>query len=125
VLSLSGSTNLAPNNFKVGQELVRRPGHSGAIVATYTQGRWAANATAYIRGSVLDVEPNFGASAGLYRSPGFTDVGFNLNYNAGRGLTLYGNLRNALNRYYEEAFGFPALKLNFVAGMKFTLAKAR
>jgi hypothetical protein len=71
------------------------------------------------------VEPNFGASAGLYRNPGYTDVGINLNYYAGRGLTLYGNLRNALNRYYEEAFGFPALKLNFVAGMKWTWARAR
>ena len=69
--------------------------------------------TGYFRGSVLDVEPNFGAFAGLYRNPGFTDVGINLNYHAGRGLTLYGNLRNALNRYYEEAFGFPALEAEF------------
>jgi hypothetical protein len=40
-------------------------------------------------------------------------------------VTLYGNLRNALNQYYEEAFGYPALKLNFVAGMKWSLARAR
>ena len=54
-----------------------------------------------------------------------TSRGINLNYSAGHGLTLYGNLRNVLNQYYEEAFGFPALKLNFVAGMKWSLARAR
>jgi hypothetical protein len=36
----------------------------------------------------------------------------------GRGLTAYGNLRNALNQSYEEVLGYPAPKLNFVAGMK-------
>lgn len=125
ILSLTGFANLAPNHFQVGQELLRRPANSGAVVATYAAGRWTANVTGYFRGTALDVEPNFGASAGFYRNPGYADVGINLNYHAGRGLTLYGNLRNALNRSYEEAFGFPALKLNFVAGMKWSLARGR
>lgn len=123
ILSLSGSTNLAPGSFRVGQELLRRPAHSGSVVASYTEGRWTAVATGYFRGEVLDVEPNFGASAGLYRNSGSENVGFNLNYRAGHGLTLYGNLRNALNRYYEESFGYPALKLNFTAGMKWALGR--
>jgi outer membrane receptor protein involved in Fe transport len=125
ILSLTGFADLAPNYFRVGQELLRRPTNSGAVVATWSAGRWAANVTGYFRGSVLDVEPNFGASAGFFRNPGYSDVGINLNYSAGHGLTLYGNLRNVLNQYYEEAFGFPALKLNFVAGMKWSLARAR
>jgi outer membrane receptor protein involved in Fe transport len=125
ILSLEGSPNLAPNNFKVGQELARRPPHSGALVATFTEGRWSANVTGYFRGSALDVEPNLGASAGFFRNPGYANVGVNLNFRAGRGLTLYGSLRNALNQQYEEAFGFPALKLNFVAGMKWSLARGR
>jgi outer membrane receptor protein involved in Fe transport len=41
----------------------------------------------------------------------------------GRGLTAYGNLRNALNRHYEEVLGYPSPRLNFVAGMKWTLLK--
>jgi outer membrane receptor protein involved in Fe transport len=109
----------------VGQKLARRPAHSGSLVATFAAGRWSANVTGYFRGSVLDVEPNFGASAGFFRNPGYENIGVNLNYRAGRGLTLYGNLRNALNQEYEEAFGFPALKLNFIAGMKWTLARGR
>jgi outer membrane receptor protein involved in Fe transport len=125
ILSLRGSSNLAPNHFQVGQKLARRPAHSGSLVATFAAGRWSANVTGYFRGSVLDVEPNFGASAGFFRNPGYENIGVNLNYRAGRGLTLYGNLRNALNQEYEEAFGFPALKLNFIAGMKWTLARGR
>ena len=43
----------------------------------------------------------------------------------GRGLTAYGNLRNALNQHYEEVFGYPSLRLNFVTGLKWTLAGAK
>jgi outer membrane receptor protein involved in Fe transport len=66
------------------------------------------------------VEPNWGASAGLFRNPGYVNVGLNLNYRLGRGVTVYGNLRNALNQRYEEVYGYPSLRLNFVSGMKFT-----
>ncbi len=36
-----------------------------------------------------------------------------------RGVELYGRLNNFLNQKYEESFGFPALHLNFLAGIKF------
>jgi len=32
-------------------------------------------------------------------------------------------LRNALNRRYEEVFGFPSPLLNFVAGVKWSLPR--
>lgn len=125
ILSLNGSAGLAPDFFRVGQELLRRPSHSGTLVGTYTRGRVSANVAGYFRGSVLDVEPNLGASAGLFRNPGYTNLGVNLNYRVAPGLTLYGNLRNALNQHYEEAFGYPSPRLNFVAGMKFSFARKR
>jgi hypothetical protein len=40
-------------------------------------------------------------------------------------VTAYGNLRNALNRQYEEVFGYPSPKLNFVTGLKWTIARAQ
>jgi outer membrane receptor protein involved in Fe transport len=125
ILSLNGSANLAPAPFQVGQELLRRPANSGALVATFTRGKVTADLTGYFRGSVLDVEPAFGATNGLYRNPGYANVGININYALGHGLTAYGNLRNALNRHYEEVLGYPSPRLNFVAGMKWTLAKGR
>jgi outer membrane receptor protein involved in Fe transport len=125
ILSLSGSSGLAPAYFRVGQELVRRPAHAGAFVSSFAYGRLTANITGYARGEVLDVEPNLGAFAGLFRNPGFLNLGVNLNYRVGAGVTLYGNLRNALNQSYEEAFGLPSPKLNFVAGLKWSLSRAR
>ena len=60
---------------------------------------------AEIRGAVLDPSKAaisnaqvFGASAGFFRNPGYSDVGINLNYSAGHEPTLYGNLRNAVDR---------------------------
>jgi outer membrane receptor protein involved in Fe transport len=125
ILSLDGSSNQAPLPFAVGQQLTRRPEHSGNVVATFTRGRLAAGLSGYFRGRTLYEEPNFGASNGLFWNSGFANVGANLNYTLGRGVTAYGNLRNALNRQYEEVFGFPSPKLNFVAGLKWTIGRAQ
>jgi len=123
ILSLDGSSGVAQAYFRVGQHLLRRPAHSGTLVSTWRHGRLSANLTGYWRGETLDVEPNLGASAGLFRNPGYFNMGINLNCRVASNVTVYGNLRNALNRRYEESFGYPAPLLNFVAGMKFTFER--
>jgi outer membrane receptor protein involved in Fe transport len=125
ILSLDGSSNQAPLPFAVGQQLTRRPEHSGNVVATFTHGKLAADLTGYFRGRTLYEEPYLGASNGLFWNSGFANAGVNLNYTLGRGVTAYGNLRNALNRQYEEVFGYPSPKLNFVAGLKWTIGRAQ
>src|SRR5207302_9099420 len=105
------------------QQLVRRPRHSGSFEASYQYKRISTNVTAYMRGKTLDIEPNFGASAGFFPNPGFFNLGVNLNYDLGAGVTIYGNLRNTLNRHYEEIYGFPSPRLNFVAGLKWRLSR--
>jgi outer membrane cobalamin receptor len=125
ILSLDGSSNQAPLPFAVGQQLTRRPENSGNVVATFTRGRLAAGLSGYFRGRTLYEEPYFGASNGLFWNSGFANAGVNLNYTLGHGVTAYGNLRNALNRQYEEVFGYPSPKLNFVAGLKWTIAKSQ
>jgi outer membrane receptor protein involved in Fe transport len=124
-LSLNGSTGLAPLYFQVGQELLRRPVNSGSLVSTFTRGRVTANLTGYARGSDLDVDPSYGASAGLFRDAGFVNLGLNLNIRVSGRLTAYGNLRNMLNERYEEVFGYPSPRLNFVTGLKWALPKAK
>jgi outer membrane receptor protein involved in Fe transport len=124
-LSLNGGDGLIQQYFYIGQPLLRRPKHSGSLVATFHYKRLDANLTGYFRNRSLDVEPNYGASEGLYWNHGFENVGINLNYRVRGNITLYGNLRNALDQRYEEAFGFPSPLLNFVAGVKWSLAKAR
>jgi len=125
ILSLNGSTGLAQQYYQVGEPLIRRPHNSGAMVATFSRGRISADVTGYFRGTVLDVEPNYGASAGLFNNPGFANFGVNVNYSLRHGVTLYGNLRNALNWHYEEAFGFPSPLLNFVSGVKWNFSPSR
>jgi outer membrane receptor protein involved in Fe transport len=122
ILSLEGSANQAPLPFTVGQQLTRRPEHSGNLVMGFAKGRVSADVTGYFRGSTLYEEPSFGAGNGLFRNDGFANLGVNLNYSVGRGVAVYGNLRNALNRHYEEVFGYPSPRLNFVTGVKWTVS---
>jgi outer membrane receptor protein involved in Fe transport len=96
------------------------------VTSTFLYKRLSANVIGYFRGETLDTEPNYGASAGLFPNPGYANLGINVNIDAGRGLVLYGNLRNALNQRYEEVYGFPSLGLNFVTGIKWrTSGRAR
>jgi outer membrane cobalamin receptor len=125
VLSLNGGIGLVQQYFYLGQPLLRRPKQSGSLVANFHYGKVDANVVGYFRGHDLDVEPNYGASAGLYWNPGFVNAGINVNYRLRGNLTLYANLRNALDRRYEEIYGFPAPLLNVVAGVKWSLARAR
>jgi outer membrane cobalamin receptor len=125
VLSLDGGNGLVQQYFYLGQPLLRRPKQSGALLATFNRGKLDGNIYGYARGRSLDVEPNYGASAGLYWNPGYLNVGINLNYRVRGNLTAYVNLRNALNRRYEEVYGFPAPLLTVVAGIKWSLARSR
>jgi outer membrane receptor protein involved in Fe transport len=36
-------------------------------------------------------------------------------------MTAYVNVENLLNRHYEEVAGYPGLRLNFRAGMRFRI----
>ena len=118
VLALDGSSEVN-DPYSVGQELLRRPRHSGSYSVTWRYNRLTLHTRAYIRGSVLDVEPNWGSS--FYTNPGYTHADAGFTYQLQQGIEIYGQLNNLLNRKYEETLGFPALKLNFMAGMKFRI----
>jgi outer membrane cobalamin receptor len=119
ILALDGST-LTQFPFEVGQPLLRRPRNSAAFSATWQRSRLMVNLNGYWRSRVLDVEPNYGAYGGLFTNPGYVLANTGFTYRLGRGVELYGRLNNFLNRKYEESFGYPALPLNFLAGIKFT-----
>ncbi len=125
ILALTRST-LAQFPFQVGQTLLRRPRHSGSYNVSWHRGRLTLNSNAYVRGKVLDVEANFGAFACrlglpcLFNNPGYTRADAGFSYRLPRGVEIYGRLNNFLNRKYEESFGFPALHLNFLTGIRVT-----
>jgi outer membrane cobalamin receptor len=125
VLSLNGGSGLVQQFYYLGQPLLRRPKQTGSLLAMLHYRRIDANIIGYARGRSLDVEPNDGLFGGLFWNPGFASFAVNLNYRVRGNLTAYVNLRNAFNRRYEEIYGFPAPLLNVVAGLKWSLARAR
>ncbi len=124
ILSLNGAS-LVPPPFRIGQELLRRPHDSASYSVTWRRGRWLLETDAYVRGSVLDLEPNYGTFACslglpcLFSNPGYLRENAGFSYRFLRGLEVYGRFNNLFNRRYEEALGFPALRFNFFAGMRF------
>jgi outer membrane receptor protein involved in Fe transport len=125
VLSLNGSTGLVQKYYYVGEPLLRRPKQSGTFVMGIHHGRADLNLVGSWRSHTLDVEPNYGASAGLYINPGYQNLGVNLNIRVLGNVTAYANLHNALDQRYEEVYGFPSPFLNVVTGLKWNLARAR
>jgi len=125
ILALNGSS-LVQAPFHVGQELYRRPKNSGAFNLTWQRGRLMLNSNAYMRGQTLDLEPNDGVYACslgltcLFPDQGYVVLNSGFSYRLIRGLEVYGHLNNLLDRKYEEVLGYPALPLNFLAGVKFT-----
>lgn len=125
VLSLEGGAGLVQQYYTLGQPLFRRPKHSGSFVATFHKGRLDANIVGNARARTLDVEPNYGASGGAFNNPGYRVVGVNLNWRVRGNMTFYANVHNVFNQRYEETYGFPAPLLNVVAGVKWSLVRAR
>ena len=126
ILALGGFTEPS-DPFTVGEQLLRRPRNAGGFNATWTRNRLMLNMNATIRGAALDVEPNYGTFACelgltcLFRNPGYELLNAGFAYRLPKGIELFGQVNNFLNQKYEEAFGFPALRLNFMAGLKLDL----
>ncbi len=126
ILALDGADQ-ANDPFQVGQQLIRRPPHSAAYNITWRYKRWTLNTNAYIRGAALDVDPTFGLSACSYgmqcffTNRGYTRADAGFSYRLPHGVEIFGRIHNLLNQKYEESFGYPSLRLNFHAGMKFNL----
>lgn len=130
ILALN-DTNQTEFPFTVGDPLLRRPRNSAGYDATWTHGRLMLNSNASIHGAAIDLEPNYGSyacSLGLqcvFWNQGYIDTNAGFAYRLPRGIELYGHINNFLNERYEEAFGFPALRLNFVSGIRLNFPAGR
>jgi outer membrane cobalamin receptor len=126
ILALDGFTEPI-DPFSVGEPLLRRPRNAAGFNATWTKKRLMLNMNGTIRGAVLDVEPNDGTFACelgltcLFRNHGYELLNAGFAYQLPKGIEIYGRVNNFLNQRYEEAFGFPSLRLNFMTGLKVDL----
>ncbi len=101
-----------------GAPLLRRPRHAGTLLVTYTAPRWGGNIGGIFAGRRPDSD-FLGLQPPVRYAAGYARVDLGLWRELTRHITAYLNIENALNRKYEEAAGYPALKANFRAGMRF------
>jgi outer membrane cobalamin receptor len=107
IRAVDGSS-AAPPPYRVGDPLLRRPRHQGAIDATWSRGRTGTFLQVLMRGETLDAEPAFGPTGGLYTNPGYTAVHLGVSFRVIRGVVVQGRVMNLFDAAYEEILGYPA-----------------
>jgi outer membrane receptor protein involved in Fe transport len=110
-----------PQNFcdpllAAGSPLIRRPRHSGSLLLNYLGSRWGANLGGSFVGRRADSDF---LGLGITHAAGYARVDVGGWYAIQSHVTAYANVENALNKYYEEVVGYPALGINFRAGLRF------
>jgi outer membrane receptor protein involved in Fe transport len=102
-----------------GRPLLRRPKHAGSLFLNYSGHRWGGDLSGTFVGRRADSDFLFGAVPPVDHTAGYALVNLGAWYAINHHVSAYANVDNALNRRYEEVAGYPALKANFRAGMRF------
>jgi vitamin B12 transporter len=110
-----------PQNFcdpllAAGQPLIRRPRHSGSLLLNYLGRRWGGNVGGSFVGRRADSDF---LGLGFHHAAGYARVDLGGWYAITSHVTTYLNVENVLNKHYEEVLGYPALGINFRAGLRF------
>ncbi len=106
------------NLHQPGQPLLRRPKHSGSLLLTYLARRWGAN----LGGSFVGRRPDSDfLGFNIDHAAGYARVDFGGWYAVTKRITGYVNVENALDKQYQEVVGYPALGINFRAGVRFRI----
>ena len=98
-----------------GQPLLRRPKHSGTLLLSYLGSRWGANVGGSFVGRRADSD-FYGF--GIDHAAGYVRADLGGWYAVRPRVTAYVNVENALDRRYNEVVGYPALPINFRAGLR-------
>jgi len=109
-----------PRIYGVGAPLLRRPKQAGMMLATYTRQRWGGFLGVTAIGQRPDSDFLFGYIPPIYYAAGYARVDLGGWFAIQRHVTAYANVNNALNNHYNEVLGYPALGVNFRAGLRFS-----
>lgn len=104
---------------EAGAPLLRRPKHAGSASINYTARRWGANLSAVGIGRRTDSDFLGLATPPIDHAAGYVRADTGGWYELQCHVTAYIAIENLLDKRYEEAAGFPALKTNFRAGLRF------
>jgi vitamin B12 transporter len=102
--------------FDPGRPLLRRPKHSADLLLSYLARRWGANLGGSFVGRRADSDF---LGFGIGHAAGYVRADLGGWYAMNSRVTAYANLENALDRRYNEVVGYPALPVNFRAGVRF------
>lgn len=108
----------APTPFAVGDALLRRPEGTGFVDVLVTAGRASGFVRVDNRADTRDIDPSFGANAGIFVNPGFTTADAGVSLRAFDALEIFGRVTNLFDASYEEVFGFPALGRSVMVGVR-------
>jgi vitamin B12 transporter len=122
ILAVNGSES-AQTPYSVGDPLLRRPRHAGAIDASFTRAQASAFAQIQVRGETLDAEPAFGPSGGLYTNPGHTIVNLGGSWRPVKAVEIFVRALNLFDRQYEEVLGYPAPGRTAYVGARFAVGR--
>jgi len=107
--------------YATGEPLLRRPKHSGTLLVSYFGNRWGASLAGTAMGPRPDSDFTYGAVPPFNHASGYARFDPGAWYAINSRVTAYVSVQNALNHAYNEIVGYPALKANFRAGMRFRI----
>ena len=113
----------APTPFEVGDRLLRRPELAGFVDALVTAGRVSGFVRVDNRGDVDDIDPSFGASAGIFVNPGYTTADAGVSVRLLDQVEVFGRVLNLFDKQYEEIYGFPSLGRSVMVGVRLATSR--
>lgn len=104
--------------FAQGDPLLRRPKHSATTLLTYLGAHWGGN----LGGSFVGPRPDSDFDGfNINHTPGYFLLDLGGWYKINSRVTAYANVENALDHFYEEVTGYPSLRANYRAGVRFRI----
>ncbi len=104
--------------YNPGSPLLRRPRHSATALLSYLGTRWGGS----LGGSFVGRRPDSDfLGFGIDHAAGYVRADLGGWYAVRPHVTAYVNVENALDRRYNEVAGYPALPINFRAGVRFRI----
>ena len=111
-------TYLDTKDDSTGDDLLRRPRHSGSLALGYVFDPFTAELVVSHTGARLDITDLF--PYGNVTNEAHTIADLTLRYTAGA-LTPYVRIENLTDKHYDEVFGYPSAPRRVSAGVRYTV----
>jgi vitamin B12 transporter len=103
--------------FKQGQELFRRPRHSGSLLLSWGRGRFTLTSSTLYVGRRVDSDFS-SLQPPIISNPAYTKWDLGWNFRGQENVSYFAAVENFLNQHYMEALGYPALGISFRTGAR-------